>query len=84
MNLDMPLVYLLFIIVDVGLYLLFRSMRMQNYIVYGVFFFVGLAFGYTLYQQDPASLGNLGWIVILFGVWLHLQYAYVMRKYADM
>jgi glucose dehydrogenase len=84
MNMDMRFIYLVFILVDVGLYLLFRSKRTQNYIVYSMFFFVGLAFGYMLYQQDPGSLGSLGWIVILFGVWLHLQYAYVMRKYADM
>ena len=47
MSLSTVLPYLILILVNFVLYWIFRSVCTSKYLVYGVFVFVGLAFGYV-------------------------------------
>jgi len=72
------------IVINVLLYLVFRAISVNRYVVDFGFLLVGIGFGYMLYRQDPLSFGSLGWIVILMCGWLNYQLIQVMRRYGHM
>ncbi len=72
------------IVINLLLYLVFRIVSVNRYVVNAGFLLVGIGFGYMLYRQDPRSFGNLGWIIILICGWLNYQLIQLMRRYGHM